>query len=85
MYLVDGSPTQIDYMEDNRIKYKIIGENKGIFRIYEAITLVSGDYIGLFAHDDLLPAFSLYEVVKEINKNPDANFYTQMKINWKLN
>lgn len=78
--LADGSPEPIKYMQeypkkDSRIKYKIIGENKGISgNTNEALTLVTGDYIGLLDHDDLLPAFSLYEVVKAINENPDVEF-----------
>lgn len=78
--LADGSPEPIKYMEeypkkDNRIKYKIIGENKGISgNSNEALTLATGDFIGLLDHDDLLPVFSLYEVVKAINKNPEVEF-----------
>ena len=70
--LADGSPEPIKYMQqypkkDNRIKYKIIGENKGISgNTNEALTLATGDFIGLLDHDDLLPQFSLYEVVKAI-------------------
>lgn len=78
--LADGSPESIKYMQeypkkDQRIKYKIIGENKGISgNTNEALTLVTGDFIGLLDHDDLLPAFSLYEVVKAINENPEVEF-----------
>ncbi len=78
--LADGSPEPIGYMQeypkkDNRIKYKIIGENKGISgNTNEALTLATGDFIGLLDHDDLLPVFSLYEVVKAINENPDVEF-----------
>lgn len=78
--LADGSPEPIVYMQeypkkDNRIKYKIIGENKGISgNTNEALTLATGDFIGLLDHDDLLPVFSLYEVVKAINENPDVEF-----------
>lgn len=78
--LADGSPEPIKYMQeypkkDKRIKYKIIGENKGISgNTNEALTLATGDFIGLLDHDDLLPAFSLYEVVKTINENPDVEF-----------
>ena len=61
--------------KDNRIKYKIIGENKGISgNTNEALTLATGNFIGLLDHDDLLPVFSLYEVVKAINENPDVEF-----------
>ena len=78
--LADGSPEPIEYMKeypkkDNRIKYKIIGENKGISgNTNEALTLATGDFIGLLDHDDLLPAFSLYEVVKAINEKPSVEF-----------
>ncbi len=78
--LADGSPEPIKYMQeypkkDKRIKYKIIGENKGISgNTNEAITLVTGDFIGLLDHDDLLPPFSLYEIVKAINENPEVEF-----------
>lgn len=78
--LADGSPEPIKYMQeylkkDKRIKYKIIGENKGISgNTNEALTLATGDFIGLLDHDDLLPVFSLYEVVKAINENPDVEF-----------
>lgn len=78
--LADGSPEPIKYMQeypkkDNRIKYKIIGENKGISgNTNEALTLATGDFIGLLDHDDLLPVFSLYEIVKAINENPEVEF-----------
>lgn len=78
--LADGSPEPIKYMQeypkiDKRIKYKVIGENKGISgNSNEALTLVTGDFIGLLDHDDLLPPFSLYEVVKAINEKPEAEF-----------
>lgn len=78
--LADGSPEPIKYMakyskKDSRIKYKIIGENKGISgNTNEALTLSNGDFIGLLDHDDLLPEFSLYEIVKAINENPKVEF-----------
>lgn len=78
--LADGSPEPIKYMQeypkkDKRIKYKIIGKNKGISgNTNEALTLATGDFIGLLDHDDLLPVFSLYEVVKAINEKPDVEF-----------
>ena len=78
--LADGSPEPIEYMKeyikkDNRIKYKIIGENKGISgNTNEALTLATGNFIGLLDHDDLLPVFSLYEIVKTINENPNVEF-----------
>ena len=78
--LADGSPEPLEFMQkypqkDERIKYKVIGENKGISgNTNEALTLATGDFIGLLDHDDLLPAFSLYEVVKAINENPNVEF-----------
>ena len=78
--LADGSPESLEFMKkypqkDERIKYKVIGENKGISgNTNEALTLATGDFIGLLDHDDLLPAFSLYEVVKAINENPNVEF-----------
>lgn len=78
--LADGSPEKNQklekiYKKDERIKYKFIGENKGIAgNTNEALSLVTGDFVALLDHDDLLPIFSLYEIVKCINKNPDVEF-----------
>ena len=78
--LADGSnkenPELKDiYSKDSRIKYKFIGENKGISgNTNEALTLATGDFIGLLDHDDILPVFSLYEVVKCINNHPEVDF-----------
>lgn len=78
--LADGSPqkdTSLEkiYKKDNRIKYKFLGENKGIAgNTNECIKMATGNFIALFDHDDLLPVFSLYEVVKCINENPEVEF-----------
>lgn len=78
--LGDGSPEKLDFIDkyisnDDRIKYKKISENKGIAgNTNEALSLSTGDYIGLLDHDDMLPIFSLFEVVKAINNNPDVEF-----------
>lgn len=78
--LADGSneenPELKDiYSKDSRIKYKFIGENKGISgNTNEALALATGDFIGLLDHDDILPKFSLYEVVKCINNHPEVDF-----------
>jgi GT2 family glycosyltransferase len=78
--LADGSPQQNPalqdvYKQDPRIKYHFIGENKGISgNTNEAIKMSTGDFIGLLDHDDTLPPFSLYEVVKCINENPTVEF-----------
>ncbi len=78
--LADGSPEKDKeleeiYLQDERIKYKFLGENKGIAgNTNECIKMATGDFIALFDHDDLLPVFSLYEVVKCINENPEVEF-----------
>lgn len=78
--LADGSdesnPKILEIIKkDKRIKYKFIGENKNIAgNTNEAIEMATGDYIGLLDHDDMLPIFSLFEVVKAINENPDVDF-----------
>lgn len=78
--LADGSPEKNEklekiYKKDKRIKYKFIGKNKGISgNTNAALELATGDFIALLDHDDLLPKFSLYEIVKCINKNPDVDF-----------
>lgn len=78
--LADGSPEEDMELKpiinkDSRIKYKYLNENKGIAgNTNECIKLATGDFIALFDHDDLLPVFSLYEVVKAINENPDVEF-----------
>ena len=78
--LADGSDEKNEYVEklitqDKRIKYKFLNENKGISEnSNEAIKLATGEYLALLDHDDILPAFSLYEIVKVINKNREAEF-----------
>lgn len=59
----------------DRLVIKYLTDNKGIAEnTNEALALATGDFIGLFDHDDLLPLNSLYEIVKAINENPDADF-----------
>lgn len=78
--LADGSPKKNGKLnkiieKDERIKYKFLNDNKGISgNSNEAIKMASGDYIALLDHDDLLSPYALYEVVKCINKNPEAQF-----------
>ncbi len=78
--LADGSMERNEKLEaickkDKRIKYKFIGINKGISEnTNSALKLATGDFIALLDHDDLLPQFSLYEIVKCINENPDVEF-----------
>lgn len=87
--LADGSPEQNKelekyYADDERIKYKFLNKNDGISgNTNEALKLVTGDYVALLDHDDVLPKFALYEIVKCINNNPTVEFiYTdEDKIN----
>ena len=78
--LADGSPEQNSELDriirkDDRIKYKFLNENKGISgNTNEALNMATGDYIGLLDHDDLIPVFALYEIVKCINDNKDVEF-----------
>ena len=78
--LADGSPVlnkklEKYYLNDNRIKYKFLNKNEGISsNTNEALKLVTGDFIALLDHDDLLPDFALFEVVRCINENPNVEF-----------
>lgn len=78
--LADGSPeelTEIKKMceKDKRIKYKFLGENKGISgNTNEALSLATGKFISLLDHDDMLSLDALYEVVKAINENKGVDF-----------
>ena len=61
--------------KEERIVYKILGENLGIAdNTNEALKLATGDYVAFCDHDDILPEYALYEVVKAINENPNADF-----------
>ncbi|WP_294351701.1 glycosyltransferase family 2 protein [uncultured Clostridium sp.] len=71
---------------DKRIKVKYLDENKGIAgNTQECYYMATGDYIGLFDHDDLLEPNALFEVVKAINEDKTIDFiYTdEDKINEK--
>ena len=78
--LADGSPQKSNKIEeicrkDERIKYNFLNSNLGISgNTNEALKLATGDYIALLDHDDLLPEFCLYEIVKCINSHRDAEF-----------
>lgn len=78
--IADGSEKENNelqkYIEnDDRFIYKFLGFNKGIAEnTNEALKMATGEYITLIDHDDLLPKFSLFEVVKAINQNPDVDF-----------
>jgi GT2 family glycosyltransferase len=81
--LADGSDREHEYVKnivmdysksDSRIKYKKLVENLGISEnTNECIKMASGEYIGLFDHDDLLHPSVLYEYMKVICEK-DADF-----------
>lgn len=78
--LGDGSEQKEDFIDeaiagDERILYTKLEKNEGISgNTNQALKMASGEYIALLDHDDMLPAFSLYEIVKAINENEDVDF-----------
>ncbi len=53
--------------EDKRIRYKKLDENLGISgNTNKCLEMATGDYIGLFDHDDILHPCALYEYMKVI-------------------
>ena len=77
--LADGSNEKLEYIEnmckDPRIHYKFLGENKGISgNSNEGLKMVTGDYVALLDHDDLLSQDALFEIVKVINEKPEVRF-----------
>ncbi len=78
--VADGSPAGKDcervlrrYAEkDSRVKYVILGENKGISgNTNAAMDMATGDFIVLADHDDTLTPNALYEIAKAINQDPE--------------
>lgn len=74
--LADGSDAEHAYVgkickrlarRENRIKYRKLDENRGISENTNAcLEMATGDYIGLFDHDDLLHPSALYEYMQAI-------------------
>lgn len=57
-----------------RIKVKYLKENLGISGASnEALSLATGEFIGLLDHDDELPINALFEVVKLLQEHPEAD------------
>lgn len=72
------------YSDDERIRFKKLEENYGISgNMNAALDMVTGEYVSLYDHDDLITPNALFEVVKVLNENPDLEFiYTdEDKIN----
>lgn len=76
--LADGSDREHDNVgercaeyiaKDKRIVYKRLEKNEGIAgNTNECYAMATGEYIGLFDHDDVLHPSALYEYVKVINE-----------------
>ena len=77
--LADGSSAPSENIKkmckDPRIKYKYLGKNLGISgNSNEGLKMVTGDWVALLDHDDLLKQDALYEIVKVINENKNVRF-----------
>ena len=76
--LADGSDHEHAYVgeickrygaDDERMIYHVLDHNYGISgNTNECLKLATGDYIGLFDHDDILHPAALYEYAKAINE-----------------
>jgi GT2 family glycosyltransferase len=83
--LADGSDEAHSYVEricreygqgDRRILYRKLDKNEGISgNTNQCLQLATGDYIGLFDHDDILHPCALYEYVKVINEEQADYIY----------
>lgn len=61
---------------DSRIRLITLSHNRGISgATNEALGICGGEYIAFLDHDDELPPFALFEVVKAINQSPDIDLF----------
>ena len=89
--LADGSPDNklemlVKSYQDERIKYRYIGENLGISgNTNKAVEMATGDFIVLCDHDDLITPDALFEFAKEIvaDKEVDSIYSDEDKIDEK--
>ena len=59
---------------DLRLRVIDVPDNKGIAQnTNAALSIATGDYVGFLDHDDLLAEDALFEMVKQINKDPDID------------
>ena len=84
LILANASPEEKELSEtlraykekDERIVIFDLSENGGISRnTNEAFKRVEGAFTALFDHDDLLEPDALYEYVKALNENPEAEVF----------
>jgi GT2 family glycosyltransferase len=58
-----------------RVKVRFLPANEGIAgNSNAALALATGHFVALLDHDDTLAPFALFEVVRAVNDNPDADF-----------
>ncbi len=65
-----------EYAErDKRIRVLVRTQNGGISAASNgALTLATGEFVGLLDHDDEITPDALFEVVKRLNESPDLDF-----------
>lgn len=62
---------------DNRIKYVVLGDNRGIAaNTNEALRLATGEYVAFLDHDDILEPDALFEIVTRISDKRAQMIYT---------
>jgi GT2 family glycosyltransferase/polysaccharide pyruvyl transferase WcaK-like protein len=60
---------------DARIKIRYLHRNRGIAGASnEGLAMATGEFVGFLDHDDELKKNALYEVVKQLNEQPDLDF-----------
>ncbi|MFC1979663.1 glycosyltransferase, partial [Chloroflexota bacterium] len=60
---------------DSRIKVKLLPENRGISgNSNKALSLATGEFVGVLDHDDELAPCALFECVKLLNEKPEVDF-----------
>lgn len=70
---VAGKIKSLPEKQAKKIKYHALSKNEGISgNTNQAIAHVSGDYIGLLDHDDLLTPDALFEMVRAINLSSEG-------------
>lgn len=63
--------------KDSRIVYTLLSRNEGISgNTNQALELATGEYVGLFDHDDILAPNALYEVVNALQEKSYDILYT---------
>ncbi|MCR5357967.1 MAG: glycosyltransferase, partial [Lachnospiraceae bacterium] len=61
--------------KDERIRYKKLDENLGISgNTNKCLEMASGNFIGLFDHDDILHPCALYEYMKVLDEDEDTDY-----------